>query len=222
MTLAEPYEGAVTGETPRLALLREFIGTYYQLAPKGKVEGLSLHRAWTVWAEPRGIQARAAAHFYPDLRYFGFMIKRSGGNRSFIYGLAPLAHMETDLVALENAWREPVTHEDRDLGNGVVSLAGAAIREAIEIKREVVEAILADVLLIARDAVDPRVKLQAYEMILKRSFPTLAVQPVERPVDDAIDVAEPVDHESLAEVEAVLTKRIAEEAKTPGHFESAN
>lgn len=208
MSIPAPFEGALTEENPRLVLLREFLQKHYRMAPDEKMDGVSMSRAWTAWSQPRGLTPRPVTRFYSDLRYFGFTMKKGASNKMQVLGVAPQLHLEADLEGLEEAWADLPTKGEQELPHSVVSLAGKAIRDAIEIKREVVEAILADVMRIARDSMDDRVKLQAYEMLLSRSFPKVMPRTVAAE-EEVIEVAEPIDHETLAEVEAVLAKRLA-------------
>lgn len=209
VAVAESHEGGLTGEHPRLALLREFLQTHYQMAPDEKVDGQGMSRSWTVWAESRGLEPRPATRFYDDLRYFGFMVRRGAGNRTMVFGIAPSAR--DDLHQLEEAWTDlPTTMSERDAEKGVMVKAGNAIREAIELKRDVIEEVIADVLKIARDSLDDRVRLQAYEMILKRSWATLATRTIEPEPEEEVIEVEVIDRPSLDEVEAAIKKRWGE------------
>lgn len=208
MTMAEPYEGAVTAEHPRLTLLREFLELHFRMAPNEKMDGQIISKAWTVWASTRGAEPRPMQKFYADLRYFGFMVKRGASNKTFVYGIAPKIHLRGDLETMSEAWDDqPTNQAERDMTKGIVTMANAAVREAIEIKREVVETILANVLRIAEESLDDRVKLQAYEMLLCRSFPKLATRTIEPEPEEEVIEVEVVDRPSLDEVEAAIKKR---------------
>ena len=213
MAMAEASnEGALIEDHPRLALLREFLDTFYTLADArmAHIDGHAIAHVWAPYCKEHGIPVQTSNRLYGDLRYFGFIVRLGTGHRQTIYGIKEKPHVRAELARLEAGWPEVAANAaEEKVESQAVVRAREAIRDTIVIETELATEALMTVVDIMRNCPDAGRRLQAAGMIMERTIQKVPVRAIEEEVvEEAVIEVEVIDRMSLDEVEAVLKGRM--------------
>jgi hypothetical protein len=193
---------------PRLAHLRAFLIEHYQAAhsPTARVDGANLCRAFAGHLHQHAAPELQASNqrTYDDLRALGFAVGAGTGNRTQVYGLEPKIHA-APLLAQLAAILPPV---DDPAAPPPVQRAQAILTDTVAVSRQLVEEAVGIVVDIMRNSLDEGRRLQAATEIVSRGIPKLKAKEVG---PATIDVEPGVTRPTVAEVQHLITTRLAKE-----------